>query len=71
LTIGETLTFDLRPFCKEGDKLEAKQKRLETKYAPLQVVQNIEKLGNAKQAQIAREGKSYKNDSNKDKNLKL
>jgi len=53
-----------RPFCKEGDKLEAKQKRLETKYAPLQVVQNIEKLGNAKQAQIAREGqreKSLKN----------
>lgn len=46
-----------RPFCKEGEKLETKQKRLEAKYAALQVVQNIEKLGNAKQAQIAREGK--------------
>lgn len=45
-----------RPFCKEGEKLETKQKRLEAKYAALQVVQNIEKLGNAKQAQIAREG---------------
>lgn len=45
-----------RPFCKEGEKLETKQKRLEAKYASLQVVQNIEKLGNAKQAQIAREG---------------
>ena len=45
-----------RPFVKEGEKLETKQKRLEAKYAALQVVQNIEKLGNAKQAQIAREG---------------
>jgi hypothetical protein len=32
---------------------------LEAKYAALQVVQNIEKLGNAKQAQIAREGSHF------------
>jgi cytoplasmic FMR1 interacting protein len=45
-----------RPFCKEGEKAETKQKRLEAKYAALQVVPNIEKLGTAKQAQIARDG---------------
>ena len=45
-----------RPFCKEGEKAETKQKRLEAKYAALQIVPNIEKLGTAKQAQIAREG---------------
>jgi len=45
-----------RPFCKEGEKPETKQKRLEAKYAALQIVPNIEKLGTAKQAQIAREG---------------
>ena len=39
--------------------METKQKRLEAKYAALQVVQNIEKLGNAKQAQIAREGSHF------------
>ncbi|KAL7645445.1 UNVERIFIED_CONTAM: hypothetical protein RMT77_003831 [Armadillidium vulgare] len=45
-----------RPFTKEGEKLEAKQKRLEAKFAPLQVVANIERLGTAKQSMIAREG---------------
>nr|CAI5867665.1 unnamed protein product [Callosobruchus analis] len=45
-----------RPYCKEGEKLEAKQKRLEAKYAALQIVPNIEKLGTAKQAMISREG---------------
>lgn len=45
-----------RPFCKESEKPEAKQKRLEVKYAALQIVPNIEKLGTAKQAMIAREG---------------
>ena len=45
-----------RPFCKENEKPEVKQKRLEAKFSALQIVQNIEKLGNAKQAQIAREG---------------
>ncbi|XP_076261449.1 cytoplasmic FMR1-interacting protein Sra-1 [Rhynchophorus ferrugineus] len=45
-----------RPFCKEGEKLEAKQKRLELRYAALQIVPNIEKLGTAKQAMISREG---------------
>ena len=37
-----------RPFCKEGEKPETKQKRLEAKYAALQIVPNIEKLGTAK-----------------------
>ena len=46
-----------RPFCKENEKPELKQKRLEQKFAALQVVSNIEKLGNTKQAQLAREGK--------------
>jgi cytoplasmic FMR1 interacting protein len=45
-----------RPFCKEGEKPETKQKRLEAKYAALQIVSNVDKLGNAKQAQISREG---------------
>lgn len=45
-----------RPFCKESEKPEAKQKRLEAKYSALQIVPNIEKLGTAKQAMIAREG---------------
>lgn len=40
----------------EGEKLESKQKRLESKYAALQIVSNVEKFGTAKQAQIAREG---------------
>lgn len=43
------------PFA-EGEKPEAKQKRLETKYAALQIVPNVEKFGTAKQAMIAREG---------------
>ena len=47
--------FD-RPYVKEGEKLEAKQKKLEHKYAALQIVTNIEKLGTAKQTLIAREG---------------
>ena len=29
----------------EGEKPEAKQKRLEAKYAALQIVQNIDKIG--------------------------
>lgn len=37
-----------RPYCKEGEKPEAKQKRLEAKYAALQIVPNIQKLGTAK-----------------------
>lgn len=37
-----------RPFCKEGEKVENKQKRLEAKYSALQIVPNIEKLGTAK-----------------------
>lgn len=45
-----------RPFCKEGEKPDQKQKRLEAKYASLQIVSNIEKLGTTKQALIAREG---------------
>ena len=42
----------------ENEKPEIKQKRLEQKFAALQVVSNIEKLGNTKQAQLAREGTS-------------
>ncbi|MPC20851.1 Cytoplasmic FMR1-interacting protein [Portunus trituberculatus] len=38
-----------KPFCKEGEKPETKQKRLESRYAPLQIVANIERLGTAKQ----------------------
>lgn len=45
-----------RPYCKEGEKPETKQKRLEAKYAALQIVPNVDKLGTAKQAMIAREG---------------
>ncbi|KAK3928668.1 Cytoplasmic FMR1-interacting protein [Frankliniella fusca] len=45
-----------RPFCKEGEKPETKQKRLEGKYAAIQIVPNIERLGTAKQAMISREG---------------
>lgn len=40
----------------EGEKPEAKQKRLEAKYTALQIVPNVEKFGTAKQARIAREG---------------
>ena len=43
-------------FLSEGEKPEGKQKRLEAKYAALQIVTNVDKLGNAKQAQISREG---------------
>ncbi|KAL9876324.1 cytoplasmic FMR1-interacting protein-like [Glossina fuscipes fuscipes] len=35
---------------------EAKQKRLEAQFANLQIVPNVEKLGTAKQAMIARKG---------------
>ncbi|GAB0094881.1 Cytoplasmic FMR1-interacting protein [Sergentomyia squamirostris] len=45
-----------RPYCKDGEKPETKQKRLESKYSSLQIVSNVEKFGTAKQAMIAREG---------------
>jgi cytoplasmic FMR1 interacting protein len=32
----------------DGEKLETKQKRLEEKYASLQIVNNVEKLGTVK-----------------------
>lgn len=35
-------------FVVEGEKPETKQKRLEAKFAALQIVPNIEKLGTAK-----------------------
>lgn len=44
------------PPIPEGEKPETKQKRLEAKYAALQIVPNVEKYGTAKQAMIAREG---------------
>lgn len=45
-----------RPYCKDNEKPEQKQKRLEAKYVSLQIVSNIEKFGTTKQALIAREG---------------
>ncbi|XP_050433683.1 cytoplasmic FMR1-interacting protein [Adelges cooleyi] len=45
-----------RPFTKEGEKAESKQKRLEAKYAALQIVPNMERYGTAKQVGIARDG---------------
>ncbi|KAI5635910.1 cytoplasmic fragile-X interacting family domain-containing protein [Phthorimaea operculella] len=45
-----------RPYAAEGEKPETKQKRLEAKYAALQIVQNVDKYGTAKQSQLAREG---------------
>ncbi|OQR79720.1 cytoplasmic FMR1-interacting protein-like [Tropilaelaps mercedesae] len=44
------------PHCKDGEKQETKLKRLEQKYASLQVVPTIEKLASPKQAAIAKEG---------------
>lgn len=41
----------------EGEKPETKQKRLEAKYAPLQIVANIERLGTAK----VRAGRGFAN----------
>ncbi|CAG9120097.1 unnamed protein product [Plutella xylostella] len=45
-----------RPHTAEGEKPEAKQKRLEAKYAALQIVPNVDKYGTAKQSQLSREG---------------
>lgn len=44
------------PFCKEGERPEGKIKRLEQKYASLQVLKNIEHLGTEEQATLANEG---------------
>lgn len=40
--------YHLHVTLTEGEKPETKQKRLEAKYAPLQIVANIERLGTAK-----------------------
>jgi cytoplasmic FMR1 interacting protein len=45
-----------RPFLKEKEKLETKMEKLEKKYAALQIVPIIEKLGTDKQFEVAREG---------------
>ncbi|CAN0347133.1 unnamed protein product [Lampetra fluviatilis] len=45
-----------RVHVKEGEKLEAKMKRLESKYQPLHLVPLIERLGTPQQIAIAREG---------------
>ncbi|XP_021955004.1 cytoplasmic FMR1-interacting protein isoform X2 [Folsomia candida] len=45
-----------RPFCKENEKLENKQKRLEQKYAALHIIENIEKYGTEKQRNLAADG---------------
>jgi len=38
----------------EGEKPETKQKRLEAKYAALQIVPNVDKLGTAKVSNMQR-----------------
>uniref|UniRef100_A0A8C9VFH5 Cytoplasmic FMR1-interacting protein n=1 Tax=Scleropages formosus TaxID=113540 RepID=A0A8C9VFH5_SCLFO len=45
-----------RVHVKEGERLDAKMKRLETKYAALHLVPLIERLGTPQQIAIAREG---------------
>ncbi|XP_053162763.1 cytoplasmic FMR1-interacting protein 1 isoform X3 [Hemicordylus capensis] len=45
-----------RVHVKEGERLDAKMKRLESKYAPLHLVPLIERLGTPQQIAIAREG---------------
>ncbi|KFO19736.1 Cytoplasmic FMR1-interacting protein 1 [Fukomys damarensis] len=45
-----------RVHVKEGERLDAKMKRLEAKYAPLHLVPLIERLGTPQQIAIAREG---------------
>ncbi|XP_037086734.1 cytoplasmic FMR1-interacting protein-like isoform X2 [Pollicipes pollicipes] len=45
-----------RVFCRENEKQELKQKRLQEKYAALQVVHNIGQMGTPSQANIAEEG---------------
>lgn len=44
------------PFCKDGERPDSKIKRLEQKYSSLQVLKNIELLGNDEQAALANEG---------------
>jgi len=44
------------PFCKEGERPDSKIKSLEQKYAALQVLKNIEQLGNDEQAALANQG---------------
>ena len=45
-----------RPFLKEKEKLESKMEKLEKKYAALQIVPIIDKLGTDKQLEVARQG---------------
>ncbi|KAF0311827.1 Cytoplasmic FMR1-interacting protein [Amphibalanus amphitrite] len=45
-----------RVFCREGEKQEVKQRRLQEKYASLQVVNNINQMGTPSQGNIAEEG---------------
>ncbi|XP_020652447.1 cytoplasmic FMR1-interacting protein 1 isoform X3 [Pogona vitticeps] len=45
-----------RVHVKEGERLDTKMKRLESKYAPLHLVPLIERLGTPQQIAIAREG---------------
>uniref|UniRef100_G1DGF7 Cytoplasmic FMR1-interacting protein n=1 Tax=Capra hircus TaxID=9925 RepID=G1DGF7_CAPHI len=45
-----------RVHVKEGERRDAKMKRLESKYAPLHLVPRIERLGTPQQIAIAREG---------------
>ena len=43
-----------RPFLKEKEKLETKMEKLEKKYAALQIVPIIDKLGTDKQLEVFR-----------------
>ncbi|KAH9637586.1 hypothetical protein HF086_014226 [Spodoptera exigua] len=57
-SMNDISTIFLKCKCciSEGEKPETKQKRLEAKYAALQIVQNVDKYGTAKQGQLSREG---------------
>jgi cytoplasmic FMR1 interacting protein len=44
-----------KPFCKENENIEVKMKKIEQKFASLQVVKIIEKLGNEKQINLIHE----------------
>lgn len=44
-----------KPFCKENENLDNKVKKMEQKFASLQIVKIIEKLGNEKQVNLVHE----------------
>ena len=44
-----------KPFCKENENFDLKVKKMEQKFASLQIVKIIEKLGNEKQVNLVHE----------------